>query len=64
MKHLARPHRTLHVLTMFMAGFFSLQPTPLYAPGGSSWMTIAPDAASVVVQVQGFWETVAQYAGR
>lgn len=64
MKHFAHPHRTLHVLAMLMAGFFSLQPTPLFAPADPSWLTIAPDAASVVVLVQGFWETVAQYAGR
>jgi hypothetical protein len=64
MRHVIHKHRAVHGLALLLAGFFSLQPTPLYVAEQRTSSTIADGASLVGVPVQGFWETVAQYAGR
>jgi hypothetical protein len=64
MRHVVHHSRKVHGLALLLALLFATQPTSLYAPG------VQPSAAALQLQaqatqlLQGFWETVALYAGR
>ena len=64
MKHVVHQSRAAHDLALLLALLFSLQPAGLFAPPVASAAAVTWPAQVLVPLVQGFWETVAMYAGR